>query len=101
MKRTIVIRKSHVYYRGKWLGLFSCNIDSMFGFRQNGKYIITITEGGSYKIDLGSCDRKRFFTVRGGSRTHRPASVCLKQFINVFFKPDSRKRYDITVKKVK
>ena len=103
MKRTIEVkrdaesRQPYAYYGGKQRGYIAITIQKRFGIQAEGRYRITVTEGREFEpinADCSCC-----FCIQDEHGIY--GKICRTEFAKLFFKPDGRKRYDITVKKVK
>ncbi len=97
MKRTIVVKYiDQVYYRGRHISWLTPSIRIGFNIITEGKYEIAITKGKEYRFRAGS---NTYNVCNKSGESY--GGVCKRLFAKLFFKPDGRKRYDITVKKVK
>ena len=107
MKRTITTEHCVTHYRGKQFNGIIFSILEHFGMNQYGKYTITITEGTKYRffgnsngiwhiIELARVEEEKSYGLMAGSI----GGVCLDAFTKIFFRPDTEKTYNITVKKV-
>ena len=94
--RTLKIRHGRVYYRGVCKGIFAPSLREHFGLSQFGKVRITIEEEGPYRFKLPLDDS--LYEIHKNSEYI--SVVCCDVFERLFFKPDGRKSYDITVKGV-
>ena len=94
--RTIKIRYGRVYYRGVCKGMFAPSLREHFGLSQFGKARITIEEKGPYRFAL-TCDSSLYEISKNSEYI---SVVCCDVFERLFFKPDGRKSYSITVKEV-
>lgn len=102
--RTIAIdNRGKAYYRNKELGYLQIYIRKEFGIPvldSAGKYKTTIKEceGGLYQFKAsGDSD---FYELYECSSDNYIGHICRVELHKLFFEPDSRKNYDITVKKV-
>lgn len=97
MKRTIKIDSGrHYFYKGKDRGYITLSTMKRFGLTE-GKYTISITEGDEYRFELSWC--LPWYTIyKNGAKFD---SICAELFDQLFFKPDGRKRYNITVQRKK
>lgn len=96
MKRIIEVKREHVYYKGQEVGYLVDVLRKSFGFVSGESYEVVIIKGNQYKFapdDKGYYDIYKKGLLMGW--------VCRKLFSKLFFKPNPRNRYDITVKKVK
>ena len=84
------------HYRDVNRGYVTTGIRNHFKLLYNGKVRITIKEEGPYKLI------PRYMSSM--TEIHKDSSyigiVCGEGFTELFFKPDGRKSYSITVKKV-
>ena len=93
MKRTIEVKRDGaVYYRGYYEACLLNTVRKQFKMWRLGRYKITITKGTKYRLD---------HSVHIWDAGKIVGYVCHRRFISLFFEPDGRKRYDITVKRVK
>ncbi len=102
MKRTIEVKSCDMYYRGKEYAFLNDSLCTHFKI-WDGKFVITINLGKNYRFEASrnshTEDRKdRNVFDKNGIRC---GFVCEKLFTKLFFKPNARKRYDITVTRVK
>ncbi len=95
-RRTIKIRDCLVYYRGKSRGILTCSIREHFRLSQFGKVRITIEEKGPYKFKP-SCNDTLYELYKDSKYA---GVICREQFERLFFRPDGRKSYSITVKRM-
>lgn len=96
MKRTITIDKRRVvFYRRSNKGVLVPSIFRNFGISCGGRYEITITEGTEYLFKKGRC----YYILRNKNMGYSGV-LCAKAFDKLFFSPNFKKRYDITVKEV-
>ncbi len=66
-------------------------------YNLNSKYVIKITEGTKYQFKLTIT--KMHYMI---SMNKKPiGKVCVNEFVKIFFKPNQRKRYNITVRRIK
>lgn len=107
MTRTIEIREGTVYYRGKHVGWLMSELTEHFGMDWNSdepykKYKVTIKPNGPYRFAPFS--GRNGLTVLNADWTtlgvNNDDFVCTEKFAKLFFNPDCRKTYSITVKKV-
>ncbi len=101
MKRTIQTKNEDTYYRGKCLGDITPSTSKAFKIGKRGSFSITVTEGTQYRIERIS---KLFFNIHDTtvcSRDGYRGLVCIDAIEKMFGKVDCRKRYNITVKKVR
>ena len=96
MKRTIEVKwGSELYYGNRLISWLTPSIRLGFGIK-GGRYKITIVKGKEYRFETWG----NVYVVR--NQSSKPCGrICRNIFNKFFFKPDGRKRYDITVKKVK
>ena len=97
MRRTVEIRNGYIYYGGMRLGWLMKKVRLYFNLPRNGRVAITIKKGSFYKIMTDGNGDISFHHKNEG----RVGYICVKRFQRLFFRPDGRKRYDITVRKVK
>lgn len=110
MKRTIRIVDSNTFYRKIEFGYITHSIKEHLGMVGDGEYVVTFTENskGKYRfcsayshiwhiIELANVEEYRRYGRTAGSI----GGFCLEAFTKIFFTPDTEKRYNITVKKVK
>ncbi len=97
MVRTITIKHNHAYHRNKHLGYIVSDIRELFGLYDDSKYTVTITEGTQFEF------KPPFFNLRYCLYKNGKAVgvICRYQFSKLFFEPDYKKKYDITVKRIK
>ncbi len=95
--RTLEIRKSRVYYRGKHRGTLTCSIRDSFKLPYFGKVRITIGEEGPYRFTL--CHMSDMYKIH--KHSEYLGIVCGEEFEWLFFRPDGDKGYNIVVKEVK
>ena len=98
MKRTIKLKHDYVYYGNEKRGYLVSGILHRFGFERDGRYVITIVKGTRFTFPKYP-HRKELYSLK--EKGKRLGVICVSQFDRLFFKPDGRKRYDITVKRVK
>ncbi len=101
MKRTIEVDNYKMYYRGKEYAYLNDLLCTHLKIR-DGRFVITVNLGKNYHFGVAQKihteDRRdRNIFDKDGILC---GFVCEKLFTKLFFKPDGRKRYDITVKKV-
>jgi len=101
MRRTIQVRDcGEVYYANRYVGYLVQGLRGRFKLEDSRtcKYAITITEskGGEFLFKKDCVD---FYAVYEDGL--RIGGVCGTLFSKLFFKPNLRKQYNITVKKVK
>ena len=107
MKRIIEVRdQNHIYYGGRHFGYLFTTIAIKFGIvyqEKPIKYRITISERGKFSFRKAKKGGKAVLLFCEDGKIMRSGFnyICAKQFKSLFFNPDSRKRYDITVKRVK
>ena len=109
MKRTIEVRYGWAYYRGQTLGTLCENIRNHFNMAFCGTehYKISVRDGGRYRISRyyykaqDASEIYYYINLGNGMGLKHAGVVCQIAFTKLFFKPDGRKRYDITVKRVK
>lgn len=105
MKRTITMKSGRVYYHGQKIDYMFHAIRDHFKLIDSNtyKYIVTIVESmtGRYQFRNGHCPDMYDLYKIGKKRDFLIESICKSKFKRVFFKPWVRKRYNITVKKVK
>jgi formylmethanofuran dehydrogenase subunit E len=108
MRRTIEMKGEYAYYRGKRLDYLLSTVIQHFNFEDSGKHVVTIVEGTKYRIILdpdqmvsNSDDIELYAFLPVGGTGYERLYICREYFDKIFFKPDSNKTYDITVKKVK
>lgn len=100
MRRTIIMRNcGNVYYLGKYVEyMFSamCRHFKLWDSDTH-KYIISIVESktGEYQFKHSG---SRYRLYKGKMFIQE---VCKDHFVRIFFRPLVRKRYNITVKKVR
>ena len=106
MEQTIKIQSDNAYYKGVKLGFLVNCIINHFRLENGEEYVITITEGRGYRI---SGDKEEYYNFYKETKILRffpslskyVGLVCKQHFNNLFFVPDPKKRYNITVKKVR
>ena len=97
MKRTIEVKDyDQIYYGGKYISWLTPSIRVGFNIIQESRYKITITKGKEYRFKAGS---NTYDVLNKSGEAY--GGVCKHLFAKLFFKPDGRSRYDITVKQVK
>lgn len=96
----------NVYYKGVNLGALVFTLRHHFKLQHGNSYIVTITEGGKFRLKMSTYGdyyhfykKTRFLYFFPGFEDYA-GLVCIKQFDRLFFVPDVKKDYDITVKKV-
>ncbi len=89
------MRGGIAYYRREYLGTIADTLDEAFNLPMNGKFRVTIKEEGPYKIVLGS------YFCRIIINKEHSGYICKSVFLQLFFKPDGRKNYDIKVKRIR
>ena len=97
--RTLEMRNGSVYYRGIKVGALMWILKTNFGLNPDGKVKITIKEKGLYQIRPHIYYPSLYVLNKKG--IGKIGCICIKQFDQLFFKPDGRKRYDIIVKRLK
>lgn len=96
MKRTIKVTKaSYVYYGNRKIGYLHASIAERFGLKC-GKYRITINKGTQFVFMPGG-EKSELYEL---PENHYRGCICTNKFSKLFFKPNSRKRYDITVNRI-
>ena len=95
--RTLKIHRGYMYYRGIKIGFVVDSLKTHFGLHRGGKVRISIEEKGPYRF--GPDRINGYYDIYKNSEYI--TLVCRKEFERFFFKPDGRKGYDITVKRVK
>ena len=100
MKRTIEVKRGgHIFYKGRCIAKAMYHDTRQHFLRLLGKYQIEIKKGNAYQIK-----RAAFYTsayrIRNIKTCHE-YSVCRSAFRKLFFTPNRRERYDITVKRAK
>ncbi len=118
---TIKIQGNNAYYKGVKLGSLVDCIINHFKLKNGEEYVITITEGSEYRItedggfgiddyrpDIYRPDIYHFYKktkifgfFSSSTKTKYVGLACKQHFNNLFFVPDSKKRYSISVKKVR
>lgn len=98
MRRTVEMRQENIYYRGKKVDYLAEYIRNHFNITNSRvyKYVITIVEGTEYNFRNFSLE---YFGLHIGNSFI--GVICKEYFEKVFFRPDPKKRYNITVKKVR
>ena len=98
MKRTITIKNRTVFYRNVDLGQLVFGLEDQFGLRFDGKYSITVKENidGVFSFET---DEDSYYELHHNGKYI--GIVCMEHFDKLFFTPDERRNYYITVKKVK
>ncbi len=96
MRRTIERKRGgEIYYRGNFQMWITPTTMSRFGIQRLGKYYVDISEGEDFKFEKNEDS----YTIRKKGRY--VISFCQGHFSRIFFRPDCRKRYNITVRKLK
>ena len=104
MRRTITMKDERFYYRGKLVSYVRAAIRSYFKLGSSGlcKYVITIVESKTGKYRLVHNRMGDFDVWHNWQDADRfVGAVCFTHFKKLFFHASSKKRYDITVEKVK
>ena len=106
MRRTITIENGHVYYLGKEIDYLLDSIRSHFGLKNSRiyKYVISIVESktGRYNVERSGAmdDMYALYEIEDGAGSF-VGEICQEHFVKIFFRPWLKKRYNITVKKVR
>ena len=108
MKRTIEMKDGgYVFYRGKRIDWILSTLRTYFKLLRYGKFVVTIVEGTDYQIIPdpdqvvpGDTSTALYQIVVNGGTGYEDLFVCREHFDNLFFKPDNKKSYNITVKEV-
>lgn len=97
MRRTITMKDNNLYHRGNHIDYVMNSIRHFFKLKNSRvyKYVITIVEGTEYSF---RGDRS-YYILKIDDKFI--GSLCIRHFNKFFFSPDPKKKYDITVKKVK
>lgn len=103
---TIKIQNSNAYYEGVKLGFLTACLIDHFKLKNGEEYVITITEGRGYKINGDKEAYYHFYKTTKILRffpgfTKYVGLICKQHFNNLFFVPNSKKRYSISVKKIR
>ena len=103
MKRTIEIRNSDAYYRGRRIDELTVHLRESFGLKNSRvfKYEVTIVEGTQFRREKNSIDYFIYANTKPGEKLVYRGIVCQKHFDKLFFEFDVNKTYDITVKKIR
>lgn len=88
------MREVDLYYRCRFFSYVPTFIRKHFQLTSNGRYQITITEGGKYKFVK---DGHWYNLVEGEFMI---GWICRSEFSKLFFTPDYTKTYDIKVKRI-
>ena len=97
MKRTITInRTGRYFYRGVERGYITIHSRVQWNLKK-GTYRITVAEGGKYRFKLNKPSFAWYDIYENDNFFDR---LCCDLFDELFFKPDGRKKYNITVKKL-
>ena len=94
--RTVEIRNGSVYYRGIKKGYLVISLRKHFGIPHNGRVRITVKEKGPYKFKSDRCPVTYDIYKTSGYIS----LVCCKEFKQLFFKTNGRKRYDIIIERL-
>ena len=103
MKRIIDMSGHYLYHEGSRLGLIVRAISNHFTLRAGYDYEVTIVEGKKYIFKIHEGSMSMYYDVYRKCFLFNDyvGLVCKEEFDNLFFVPDLKKRYDITVEKVK
>jgi len=101
MKRTIEMKNNHVYYRGKKIGYVLSSTSEFFGLKNARvyKYAVTITEGTQYIVENSKYEA--FYYLKNAETGASLGLVCKEIFDRLFFVLNLKKRYNVTVKKIR
>ena len=99
MKRTVTMDHGCLYYRGKEVEYMYSDMRDHFGLKdsETHKYVITITESKTGKYRFAHSGN--MYAVYKGKKCI--SEVCKNHLVRIFFRPLVKKRYNISVRKVK
>lgn len=96
MQRTVTIDLSgELFFREKWIGYATSQIRKHFRLNGSCKYRITIVEGTKYHFVRDGAGY-----LLGSNYCRKIGFICASKFHKLFFEPDTKKRYNITVKMI-
>ena len=103
MKRIIDMSGAYLCHKGSSIGMLVDTIRKHFKLKSGHNYEITIIEGKKYIFKIHEGSMSMYYDVYRKCFLFNDyvGLVCKEEFDNLFFVPDLKKRYDITVKKVK
>ncbi len=107
MKRTITMKYAAAYYGGKRIDYVMLNVRTYFKLRdsETHKYVITIVlaKDGEYRLVTDYEGSYNIWQIYGDDMENDTfiGSICTRYFRKLFFTADQRRRYNITVKKVR